>query len=459
MAQGPRFGTDGIRGRADTEITPVVAYALGVAAGEVLGSRRAVIGGDTRESTAALDRAMSAGVLSAGVEIVRVGVAPTPMIAFTASRCDAIGLVISASHNPYEDNGIKIFGVGGTKLSVDIEERLAARLEEILSGEITVDGHHKSILDKEPLPVDAEAMRDYLDHLEAALEGRNLAGLHLVVDAANGAASAVAGQCFERLGARVELINVHPDGRNINSACGATDPSGLAAAVLRSGADLGLALDGDADRLIAVDERGQVVDGDHIIAVCALDLKSRDRLAHQAVAVTVMTNLGFHQAMGGAGIDVVATPVGDRSVLEAMDAGGLSLGGEQSGHVIFRDFASTGDGLLTGLMLADALVRASSGSAGDPPTVPLSELAGNAMTALPQILINVKLPVVPPQLLADIAPEMAAVESRLGDTGRLLVRSSGTEPMVRVMVEAPTVDQAIVEAEGLADLIRARYMG
>jgi phosphoglucosamine mutase len=459
MAQGPRFGTDGIRGRADTEITPALAYALGVAAAEVLGARRAVIGGDTRESTSTLDRAVAAGVISAGLEVVRVGVAPTPMIAFTASRLDAIGLVISASHNPYEDNGIKIFGVGGTKLPVETEERLAARLDEILSEDVAGDVHRELVLKEEPVPVSSDAMRDYFDHLWAALEGRDLAGLHLVVDAANGAASALVGPCFERLGAQVELINVRPDGRNINTACGATDPSGLAAAVLSSGADLGLALDGDADRLIAVDERGQVVDGDHIIALCARDLKNRDRLAQQAVAVTVMTNLGFHQAMRDAGIRVVATPVGDRSVLEAMDAGGLSLGGEQSGHVIFRDFASTGDGMLTGLMLADVLVRASSGRAGDRLSVSLSELAGNAMTALPQILINVKLPVVPPQLLTEVAPEIAAVESRLGDAGRLLVRISGTEPMVRVMVEAPTVDQATIEAEGLADLIRARYMG
>lgn len=454
MAQGPRFGTDGIRGRSDTEITPELAYALGLAAAEVLGPQRAVIGGDTRESTAALDKALSAGVLAGGVEVVRVGVAPTPMIAFTAARQNAIGLVISASHNPYQDNGIKIFGIGGTKLSVETEARLAARLDEILLSDSAGAVLREQARKQGAVPVLSDAAGDYLNHLWAALEGRDLAGLHIVIDAANGAAAALAGPCCERLGARVDLINVSPNGRNINTACGATNPSGLAEAVVKSGADLGLALDGDADRLIAVDERGQVVDGDHIIALCALDLKNRDRLAHRAVAVTVMTNLGFHHAMSAAGIEVVQTPVGDRSVLEAMDTGGLSLGGEQSGHVIFRDFASTGDGLLTGLMLADVLVRASPG----PAKVRLSELAANAMTALPQILINVKLAAVPQRLLDELAPEIAAVESRLGDEGRLLVRSSGTEPMVRVMVEAPTIEQATEEAQHLADLIGARYI-
>lgn len=452
MAQGPRFGTDGIRGRADSEITPHLARALGRAAGEVLGASLAVIGGDTRESTADLDAALCEGLVASGVDLMRLGVAPTPMVASVAARRDAIGFVISASHNPYFDNGIKIFGLGGTKLSVEREAQIAQRLDEILSA----SGTPVSCV----LPdVSEQAEEEYVVALQGALEGRDLRGLHLVVDAAHGAGSALAGRIFEGLGARVDVMNHRPDGKNINASCGATDPTGLAAMVVRNGADLGLALDGDADRLIAVDERGHIVDGDHIIALCAKDLMARGRLAHQTVVVTVMTNLGFHQAMSAAQINVVQTPVGDRSVLEAMDEGGFSLGGEQSGHVIFREQATTGDGLLTGLMLADLMVRESGQSTGAQALVPFSELAAVAMTSLPQVLINVRLPVVPERFHEELAAEIAGVESRLADGGRLLIRASGTEPMVRVMVEAPTMALATAQAQLLADVINARYNG
>jgi phosphoglucosamine mutase len=450
MAQGPRFGTDGIRGRADSEITPRLARALGRAAGEVLGSQVAVIGGDTRESTALLDQALCEGLASAGVDLVRLGVAPTPMVAFIAQQRNALGFVISASHNPYFDNGIKIFGPGGTKLSVEREALIASRLEELLDQDIGLPQELAAT-------VDPDAAEIYLEHLHHALEGRDLSGVHLVVDAANGASSALVRSCFERLGAQVEVINDHPDGRNINASCGATDTAALSATVLRHGADLGLALDGDADRLIAVDERGEIVDGDHIIALCAQDLKARSRLANNTVVVTVMTNLGFHHAMAAAGIDVLQTPVGDRSVLEAMETGGFSLGGEQSGHVIFREQATTGDGLLTGLMLADLWVRGSGRSVAGGASVPFSQLAGEAMTALPQVLINVRLPSLPEDFLSVFTADIAATEARLAEGGRLLVRASGTEPMVRVMVEAPTMELAQTEAQLLADLIRDRY--
>lgn len=451
MAQGLSFGTDGIRGRADTEVTPRLARALGRAAGEVLGAPLAVIGGDTRESTASLDVALCEGLVEAGVNLVRLGVAPTPMVALEAASRNAIGFVISASHNPYFDNGIKIFGPGGTKLPAVREVQIANRLGEILSEAVS---HTARVIPE----VSEQARERYVSALYRALEGRDLSGLHLVVDAANGAGSALAGPVFEGLGARVYAINNRPDGRNINASCGATDPTELAAAVVRNGADLGLALDGDADRLIAVDERGQIVDGDHIIAMCAKDLMDRDRLAHQTVVVTVMTNLGFHQAMAAARINVVQTPVGDRSVLEAMDDGGFSLGGEQSGHVIFREQATTGDGLLTGLMLSDLLVR-SHRSVGAHSPVPISALAGAAMTSLPQVLINVRLPAVPEGFRQELEAEIASVESRLEPSGRLLIRASGTESMVRVMVEAPTIDLATAEAQFLADLINARYNG
>jgi phosphoglucosamine mutase len=452
MAQSPRFGTDGIRGRADTEITPVLARALGQAAGEVLGVGTAVIGGDTRESSPSLAVALAAGLTSAKVNVVSLGVAPTPMVAFIAAQRSAIGFVISASHNPYHDNGIKIFGPGGTKLGLQRETEIAERLDQLLAlpaaNTVVVEEHHGSGR------VDSAAVEQYLAHVHSALGGRDLHGVHLVVDCANGAASALAEQCFHLLGAKVDLIHHTPDGRNINASCGATDPSAIAAAVVRYGADLGLALDGDADRLIAVDERGQVVDGDHIIALCAKDLMARGALRHQTVVVTVMTNLGFHLAMQTEGISVIQTPVGDRSVLEAMDAGGYSLGGEQSGHVIFRERATTGDGLLTGVMLADLYRRGSQGTSRK-----FSELAAQAMTSLPQVLINVRLGAVPSDLVAELADEIAQAERHLGETGRVLVRASGTEPMVRVMVEAATGEQASAQAQHLADVIVRRYGG
>ena len=286
----------------------------------------------------------------------------------------------------------------------------------------------------------------YIDHLVGVLEGRDLRGLRIVVDAANGAASHVAGDVFSRAGAQVIVINASPNGRNINAGCGATHPAALQAAVTAERAHAGIALDGDADRLIAVDERGDIVDGDHVIAICAGDMRERGVLRDDTVVVTVMANLGFHIAMREAGIRVVQTDVGDRYVLEALLAGGYSLGGEQSGHVIFPDHATTGDGMLTALALLDVVQRSGK---------QLSQLAEAAMTQLPQVLVNIQAGARRADVAALLADEIAEAQSALGDNGRILVRASGTEPLIRVMVEAPTREQAQSTADELADRVRA----
>lgn len=425
-----RFGTDGVRGRANTELTASYALDLGRSAAKVLRASRAVVGGDTRISTPMLEAAFVAGLAAEGVEVIRLGVTPTPAVAFEAARLGAMGAVVSASHNPYHDNGIKLFAPGGTKLPDDVE----ARIEH----ELTVLGPTTG----EPGVV--HGRRDpsaYVDHLVGVLEGRDLRGLRVVVDAANGAASHIVADVFQRAGAGVVVVNASPDGRNINDECGATHPASLRDLVVAERAHVGVALDGDADRLIAVDERGDVVDGDHIIAICAEDLRERGLLRSDTVVVTVMTNLGFRIAMREAGIDVVETPVGDRYVLEALAAGNFSLGGEQSGHVIFTDHATTGDGMLTALALLDVVQRSGK---------QLSQLAERAMTQLPQVLVNVRVGVRRPDVAELIADDIAAAAAPLGDHGRILVRPSGTEPLIRVMVEAETADLARTTAESLA---------
>ncbi len=431
-----RFGTDGVRGRANTELTASLALDLGRAAARVLGAELAVVGGDSRVSTSMLEAAFVAGLASEGVEVRRLGVTPTPAVAFEAARLGAMGAVVSASHNPFHDNGIKLFAVGGTKLP----DRVEAEIEAALA---TLDA---PTADPAPIHGRGGSAERYVDHLVAALDGRSLGGMSIVVDAANGAASHLAADVFERAGADVHVIHAEPDGVNINDGCGATAPESLRAAVVAHGAAAGIALDGDADRLIAVDERGEVVDGDHIIAICATDLRERGLLVDDTVVVTVMTNLGFRLAMEAADITVVETAVGDRYVLEALGAGGYSLGGEQSGHVIFPAHATTGDGLLTGLVLLD-IVHRSGGS--------LAALADAAMTQLPQVLVNVEVRERRPDVAEVLADEIAVAAEPLGHTGRILVRPSGTEPLVRVMVEAPTAELARSTADGLADVVRA----
>jgi phosphoglucosamine mutase len=367
-----------------------------------------------------------------GIDVHDFGVLPTPGLARAAAARGIPAAMISASHNPYQDNGIKLFGADGRKLPDEVEDAIAAAAAP---GDASLRGA--------PNVIAASESERYVDALVATLEGRALNGLRIVLDAACGAAYEVGPAAFRAGGAEVVAIHDDPgDGTRINAGCGSTHPQSLQRAVVEHGAQLGLALDGDADRVIAVDERGDIVDGDHIMAVCAIDLHARGRLAHDTVVVTVMTNLGFRLAMRQNGIEVEETAVGDRYVLAAMDAGGYVLGGEQSGHVIFSEMATTGDGILTGLQLADAVARSGR---------PLSELA-SVMTRLPQVLHSVK--VADRDGLAAAAGlwrEVAAVEAGLGDRGRVLLRPSGTEPLVRVMVEAPTETEA---ADAVARLVR-----
>ncbi len=414
-----RFGTDGIRGVANAELTPELALALGRAAARVLPAECFVVGRDTRRSGPMLSAALSAGLAA--------GVLPTPGVAWISSRRAVPAAMVSASHNPFPDNGVKIFASGGTKLPDALQQAVEAELEQVLSGgrqgPKPSTGHGVGRVWAEP-----EAVGGYTDHLVSVLEGRDLTGMRIVVDCANGAASAVAPSVLHRLGAEVTAIACDPDGANINDACGSTHPEVLARTVVDVGADLGLALDGDADRLVAVDASGVAATGDHLLALFATDLAARGRLAGNTVVVTVMTNLGFHRAMGEQGIAVRETPVGDRSVLEALDADGLALGGEQSGHIVFRQLSTTGDGLLTGLLLAD-LVRRSQR--------PLVELVGTCMQRVPQVLVNVAV-ADPPGAVGspEVQDRLAAARQRLGELGRVVLRASGTEPLVRVMVEA-----------------------
>jgi len=435
-----RFGTDGVRGVANAELTPELALALGRAAARVLDGDHVVIGRDTRISGPLLEAALAAGFAAEGVNVDRLGVLPTPGVAYLSQVEEVVGAMISASHNPYADNGIKLFAPGGVKLADDVEEAIEAELEAVLAkSPLGPAGEGVGTISDRHGDVDG-----YVDHLVHALGPGRLDGLRVVLDCANGAAIEVAPAAFERLGADVVVIGDHPDGCNINDRCGATHPETLRLAVVDAGADAGLAFDGDADRLIAVDATGAVVDGDHVIAICARDLRDRGRLHADTVVVTVMTNLGFHLAMAGEGIAVVTTPVGDRYVLGAMEDGGWSLGGEQSGHVIFRDMATTGDGVLTGLVLLDVMARKGTS---------LAALAESAMTRLPQVLVNVRVTGSGPDAADRIAAQVAAAEARLGTTGRVLVRASGTEPVVRVMVEAATHDEAETVAAELADAL------
>ena len=426
-----RFGTDGVRGVANVDLTPELTVALGRAAARALGVERPfVVGRDTRRSGPMLEAALVAGLTAEGADVELAGVLPTPAVAYLAQTRGGLGVVISASHNPFFDNGIKFFAPGGRKLTDELEARIEAELDVLLAGPPRPGPSGTEI--GTVLKAD-DPLTSYGAHLEEALEGRRLDGLHVVVDCGHGAASTVAFLVLDRLGAKVEVRNAEPDGTNINDGCGATHPQRLRADVVAAGAQAGLAFDGDADRLIAVDEKGGLVDGDHLLAIAALDLRDRGRLRHNAVVATVMANLGFRRALADHGIRMVETPVGDRSVLEAMEAEDLVLGGEQSGHLIFSELATTGDGLLSGLVLLDVMARTGR---------PLSQLA-SVVTKLPQVLHNVT--VARREGLEGAGSfweEVRAVEAALGDAGRVLVRPSGTEPVVRIMVEAATAEAA-----------------
>jgi phosphoglucosamine mutase len=389
-----------------------------------------------------LEGALAAGLAAEGVDVALLGVAPTPAAAWLSAADGVLGAVISASHNPYTDNGVKLFAPGGRKLSDEEEEALEAELDRILHGSAGAPAARPGTVVE-----DAAGVERWEASLLDSLGGRRLEGLRLVVDTAHGAASAVAPEVLRALGAEVEVLHAEPDGTNINAGCGSTHPEALQAAVVRSGADLGLALDGDADRALAVDAAGRLIDGDQIIAITAIDRHERGLLAGGAVVVTVMANLGFRTGMAAHGIEVLEVPVGDRYVLQALAERGLQLGGEQSGHVIFGDVATTGDGLLTGLQLCDVVVRTGR---------PLAELADAAMTRLPQVLHNVRVQRPGAEVAAEVADEVATASAALGANGRVLLRPSGTEPLVRVMVEAPTLEQAEAVAADLAAAVAAR---
>lgn len=442
---GRIFGTDGIRGLANRDLTAELALDLSVAAAHVLGEagafadRRptAVVARDPRASGEFLEAAVVAGLASAGVDVHRLGVVPTPGAAFlTADLAADMGVMISASHNPMPDNGIKFLARGGQKLDDDIEDAIERRLQE--AWDRPTGAAVGRVGNSRP------GVESYVRHLTESAPAR-LDGLRLVLDCANGAAHRVAPETLERLGATVVAIHAAPDGFNINDHCGSTHLDDLRAVVVAHDADAGFAFDGDADRCLAVDAAGEVVDGDQILAILALAAHDDGRLAQETVVATVMSNLGFVQAMEAAGITVVRTAVGDRYVLEALRAGGYTLGGEQSGHVIMTDHATTGDGVLTAAHVA-ARMTATGRS--------LADLAG-VVIRLPQVLVNV--PGVDTHR-ADTDPvlrsEVALATSRLGDKGRVLLRRSGTEPLVRVMVEAPTTEEAQEVADQLADVVR-----
>jgi phosphoglucosamine mutase len=434
-----RFGTDGVRGVANAELTPELVLRLGRAAARVLDGSTFLVGRDTRVSGPLLHAALTAGLAAEGASVVDLGVLPTPGVAWLSAADGVPAAMISASHNAFADNGIKFFAAGGRKLPDDVEERLEAELDRPVTSVPTG-------ADVGRVSLAGDAVARYCDALVGSLEGRRLDGLHVVVDCAHGAASDVAPAVLRRLGAEVEVIHAQPDGVNINAGCGSTHPESLQRSVVALGAAAGLAFDGDADRVLAVDASGALVDGDQLIAICALDLRSRGRLKGDTVVVTVMTNLGFHLAMAEHGVRVEQTQVGDRYVLEALGRGGWSLGGEQSGHVIFSELATTGDGVLTGLQVLDVLRRSGR---------PLADLA-SVMTRLPQVLENVRVRDRGAlESSAAVDAEIAAVEAELGDHGRVLIRPSGTEPLVRVMVEAPTADQAQAAADRLAAAVTA----
>jgi phosphoglucosamine mutase len=445
---GRLFGTDGVRGVANRELTAELVLALSSAAARRLATPRparpgsrsvAVVGRDPRASGEMLEAAVIAGLTSEGVDVLRVGVLPTPAVAYLTAAYDAdFGVMISASHNPMPDNGIKVFGPGGHKLDDDAEDRI----EELLAQGPGVRPVGAAIGRVRQAP---EALDRYLDHIAAAAPGE-LGGITVVVDCANGAASAAAPRAYAAAGARVIAINAEPDGLNINEGCGSTHMRQLQTAVVANGADLGLAHDGDADRCLAVDADGSVVDGDAIMTVLALAMQEAGELIANTLVTTVMSNLGLHLAMREAGIEVRTTGVGDRYVLEELRSGSFSLGGEQSGHIVMPAFGTTGDGLLTGLRLMARMAQTRS---------PLAVLTA-PMKSIPQVLINVE---VTDKATVAQAPAVrsavAQAEAELGDTGRILLRPSGTEQIVRVMVEASDEETARQVAARVAKSVSA----
>lgn len=448
---GKLFGTDGVRGIVNKELDVLLAYKIGVAAAYLLTREcghkaKIMIGKDTRISGDMLEAALSAGICSVGADVVSLGVIPTPAVAYLIKKYSAdAGIVISASHNPVEYNGIKIFNAKGYKLSDSMENEI----EDILLGgnayTLRADSTNIGII----TPC-AEAVDDYVDFLCSTINVK-LTGLKIAVDCANGAASVTAPLLFKKLGADVHFINAQPDGKNINKNCGSIHLDGLREYVIREKCDIGAAFDGDADRCLMVDENGEIIDGDKMIAICANHLKNQGRLKNNAAVVTVMSNLGFHKMAKEHGIKVISSKVGDRYVLEEMRKGGYILGGEQSGHIIFLDYNTTGDGQLTALQVLSVMAQMK---------IKASKLA-KIMTCYPQVMVNVAVPNSEKTVCAshpNVVSIIAMVEAELRGEGRVLVRPSGTEALVRVMIEGPDLVKIERYANEIADKIANQYI-
>ncbi|KAF0993575.1 phosphoglucosamine mutase [Geobacillus sp. TFV-3] len=446
---GKYFGTDGVRGVANRELTPELAFQIGRCGGYVLTKSaerpKVLIGRDTRISGHMLEGALVAGLLSIGAEVMRLGVISTPGVAYLTKALGAqAGIMISASHNPVQDNGIKFFGPDGFKLSDEQEAEIEALID--------------SAEDMLPRPIGAglgqvndyfEGGQKYLQYLKQTIDEEDFSGMKIALDCAHGATSSLATYLFADLDADVVTMGASPNGLNINEGVGSTHPEALAAFVKEKGADVGLAFDGDGDRLIAVDENGNIVDGDQIMYICAKYLKETGRLKQQTVVSTVMSNLGFYKALEAQGIKSVQTAVGDRYVVEEMKKNGYNLGGEQSGHIIFLDYNTTGDGMLTALQLVNIMKIKGK---------PLSELAGE-MKKYPQLLVNVRVKEKEKVMENEqVKSVIAEVEAEMNGNGRVLVRPSGTEPLVRIMAEAPTEEACRTYVERIADVVR-REMG
>lgn len=447
---GRLFGTDGVRGIANAELTPELAFKLGKAGAHVLSKDKkrpvVLIGKDTRLSGDMLEDALSAGILAVGGNVIKVGVMPTPAVAYLvkAYKADA-GVVISASHNPFEYNGIKFFNGEGFKLDDEIEDEI----EDIILRDIDVNSHITGDKLGRCLEADDDAIDRYARFLESTIDV-DIKGLKVVLDCANGAAYKIAEKVYSHLGADITVIGNSPNGININEACGSTHPNRLQDEVLKQGALMGLAYDGDADRLIAVDEKGRIIDGDKLICICAKMMKDRGELTENLVTATVMSNIGFHKYVEGMGCKTEITAVGDRYVLESMLKTGCSIGGEQSGHIIFLNHTTTGDGILSSLQVLKAVLLS-----GKKP----SELS-DEIEIFPQVLKNAKIKNENKNKYKDdkdIKAAIASAEAALGDSGRVLIRPSGTEPLVRVMLEGQDVEQITKIAEKLAVLLTKKF--
>ncbi len=447
---GRLFGTDGVRGVANSELTPELAVKLGKAGAHVLSRDKkrpvVIIGKDTRLSGDMLEDALSAGILAVGGNVIKVGVLPTPAVAYLVKdyKADA-GVVISASHNPFEYNGIKFFNGDGFKLDDDIENDI----EDIILRDIDVNSHITGDKLGRSLEADDDALQRYAEFLKSTID-TDISGVKIVLDCANGASYKVAEKVYSDLGADVTVIGNEPNGININNECGSTHPEKLQEEVVKRGAMIGMAYDGDADRLIAVDEKGRIIDGDKLICICAEMMKKLGQLPHDKVTATVMSNIGFHRHMESIGCSVDVTSVGDRYVLESMLKTGCNIGGEQSGHIIFLNHTTTGDGILSSLQLMKAVKLS-----GKKP----SELS-DEIEIFPQVLRNARVKNENKGIYSEDAEVKKAVEEaerELKDTGRVLIRPSGTEPLVRVMIEGQDVDKITAMADSLAEMLTEKF--